>query len=86
MATRPAGGVVNDTDIGRCVQKALDAYFRDLDGERPAPLHDMVMACVERPLLEYVMTLVDGNQTEAAEVLGMTRNTLRKKLKVYGLL
>ena len=86
MATRPARRVVSDSDIGRCVQKALDAYFRDLDGERPAPLHDMVMACVERPLPEYVMALADGNQTEAAEVLGMTRNTLRKKLKAYGLL
>ncbi|MBK8016354.1 MAG: Fis family transcriptional regulator [Betaproteobacteria bacterium] len=86
MANRPARRVENENDIGRCVRRALDAYFRDLDGERPAPLHDMVMACVEMPLLEYVMAQVEGNQTLAAEILGMNRNTLRKKLKFYGLI
>jgi Fis family transcriptional regulator len=46
----------------------------------------MVIAAVELPLLEYILHMVDGNQTLAAELLGMNRNTLRKKMKTYGLL
>ncbi|MBI1394571.1 MAG: Fis family transcriptional regulator [Betaproteobacteria bacterium] len=86
MGTRQTRRVVNENDIARCVRRALDGYFRDLDGERPGPLHDMVMACAELPLLEYVLELSDGNQTLAADLLGMNRNTLRKKMKNYGLL
>lgn len=86
MGTRQTRRVVNENDIGRCVRRALDSYFRDLDGEPPGPLHDMVMACVEFPLIEYVLKLSEGNQTLAADLLGMNRNTLRKKMKTYGLL
>jgi Fis family transcriptional regulator len=86
MASRETSRVVNESDLARAVRKSLDIYFRDLDGERPAPLYDMVIANVEMPLIQDILERVDGNQTQAAELLGMNRNTLRKKMKLYGLL
>lgn len=73
-------------DIAQSVTHALDRYFADLDGEQPANIYDMVMRQVERPLLESIMGRVGNNQTQAAEILGITRNTLRRKLTDHGLL
>jgi Fis family transcriptional regulator len=75
----------NETDLERSVRKAVDGYFRDLDGEKPQGVYEMVINCVERPLIEAVLTRVDGNQTHAAEMLGINRNTLRKKMKTHGI-
>lgn len=75
--------MVNENDIARCVRKAVEGYFKDLDGEKPCAIYDMVISSVEKPLLELVLHHVEGNQTRAAELLGMNRNTLRKKMKEY---
>ena len=75
----------NETDLVRSVRRAIDGYFRDLDGERPCGVYEMVISCVERPLIEAVLTRVDGNQTHAAQMLGINRNTLRKKMKSHGI-
>jgi len=77
--------MINESEIARIVRRTLDGYFRDLDGERPQPIYDMVIGCVEKPLIEVVLGRAGGNQTQAAELLGMNRNTLRKKIKVYGI-
>jgi Fis family transcriptional regulator len=77
--------MINENEIARCVRKTLDGYFRDLDGEKPGAIYNMVIGCVERPLIEVVMHRVGGNQTQAAELLGMNRNTLRKKIRQYGI-
>lgn len=77
--------MINENEIARCVRKAIDGYFRDLDGERPCAVYDMVIGSVEKPLIEVVLRRVSGNQTQAAQVLGMNRNTLRKKMKAYGI-
>ncbi len=77
--------MINENEIARCVRKAMDGYFRDLDGERPCAIYDMVISSVERPLLELVLSRVEGNQTRAAQLLGLNRNTLRKKIKEYGI-
>jgi len=72
--------------LSSCARNALEKYFHDLDGERPASdLYDLVIHEVERPLLEIVMKHVKSNQCRAAELLGINRNTLRKKLKQHGL-
>ena len=75
--------MINDNEIASCVRKAMDAYFRDLDGERPGAIYNMVLCSVEKPLIEVVLARVDGNQTQAAQLLGLNRNTLRKKMKAY---
>jgi Fis family transcriptional regulator len=69
-----------------CVQCALEIYFRDLDGHDAEGVYDMVVGQVEQAMLESVMLHTRGNQTRAAEVLGINRSTLRKKLKLHGLI
>lgn len=73
-------------EIGRSVERSLDEYFRKLDGEEPSGVYDLVIGHVERALLASVMTRTNGNQTQAAEMLGVNRNTLRAKLTKYKLL
>ncbi|OIQ72255.1 DNA-binding protein Fis [mine drainage metagenome] len=73
-----------ENDLAACVRDSLEAYFRDLDGEPPHAVYDMLLTCVERPLLEYILNQAGGNQSRAAEILGLNRNTLRKKLKQHG--
>jgi len=70
-------------DIGRSVERSLDEYFRRLDGELPTGIYDMVIGHVERALLVSIMDRANGNQTQAADMLGMNRNTLRSKLTRY---
>ncbi|MBI2294850.1 MAG: Fis family transcriptional regulator [Betaproteobacteria bacterium] len=77
--------MMNETEMARMVRKAIDGYFRDLDGEKPCRVYNMVINCVEKPLLENVLHRVRGNQTHAANMLGINRNTLRKKIKVHGI-
>ena len=74
----------DNNDLALCVREALDEYFRDLDGQPPHAVYDMVLACMEKPLLEYVMNRAGGNQSKAAAILGLNRNTLRKKIRELG--
>ena len=67
-------------NIEDCVRQSLEAYFKDLRGAEPHSLYDMVMQIVEKPMLDVVMTQAEGNQSRAAEWLGINRNTLRRKL------
>ncbi|MBS1216135.1 MAG: Helix-turn-helix, Fis-type [Proteobacteria bacterium] len=76
MSTKQTHG-----EIGETVRKSLERYFRDLDGAKPCAIYDMVMKNVEKPMIETVLAAAEGNQTIAAEMLGINRNTLRKKLQ-----
>ncbi|MCA6216924.1 Fis family transcriptional regulator [Ideonella sp. B7] len=76
----------NDNSLETCVRETLDQYFQDLHGAEPHSLHDMVLRTVEKPLLEVVMQQADGNQSKAAEWLGINRNTLRRKLVEHKLI
>jgi Fis family transcriptional regulator len=62
------------------LRKALENYFQRLEGEKPVAVYEMVIRSVERPMLAVVLRQAGGNQTLAAEILGINRNTLRKKL------
>ena len=67
------------------IDTLLDQYFNDLDGDKPTAIYEMVINTVEKPLLLYIMNRTEGNQSKAAKMLGLNRNTLRKKLKQYNL-
>jgi len=77
---------MSTNEISDCVRRTLNRYFRDLDGETPCAIYDMVLKNVEQSMLETVMRHAEGNQTVAAEMLGINRNTLRRKLNEYELL
>jgi Fis family transcriptional regulator len=66
--------------IDECIRASLEQYFEDLRGTEPHEVHDMILAAVEKPMLDVVMKHADGNQSRAAEWLGINRNTLRRKL------
>ena len=72
--------------IEEVVRTSLESYFRDLKGTEPDNLHDMMVTVIEKPLLETVMHHAEGNQSRAAQWLGLNRNTLRKKLVQHRLL
>ena len=71
--------------LQQAVKESLDDYFTHLDGQPPHAIYDMVLGCVEKPMLEFILHKVGGNQSKAAEVLGLNRNTLRKKMAQYHL-
>mgnify|MGYP000169701410 FL=1 len=73
-------------NIQEVVKKSLEKYFRDLGEQEPSNVYDMVIFTVEKPILEAVMERAEGNQSHAADMLGINRNTLRKKLQQHGLL
>ena len=66
-------------------EQALDNYFSSLNGHAPGHLYELVMREVEEPLFRAALDYADGNQSRAADILGINRGTLRKKLKTYGI-
>lgn len=68
------------------VRLSLEQYFSDLGDTSPSDMYEMVIRCVERPVLEVAMERAHQNQSKAAQMLGMTRNTLRKKLLFHKLI
>lgn len=76
----------NITPLEESVRLNLALYLEDLGSIEPTNMWDMVMRCVEKPLLETAMNHAAGNQSRAADMLGITRNTLRKKLQIHQLI
>ncbi|MFZ2738579.1 MAG: Fis family transcriptional regulator [Burkholderiaceae bacterium] len=76
---------MSKNNIEECVRQSLASYFKDLGGEEPHGLYDMMLQVVEKPLLEVVMQQAQQNQSRAAQWLGLNRNTLRKKLTEHKL-
>jgi Fis family transcriptional regulator len=74
---------MKENEIASCIRKAIGDYLTDLDGEKPAHIYHMVINSVEKPLIEVAIEHTRGNQTQAAELLGINRNTLRQKMKQY---
>ncbi|MDR1661950.1 MAG: Fis family transcriptional regulator [Azoarcus sp.] len=72
--------------LADAVVRTLEQYFHDLDGEKPSAIYDMVIKCTEKPMLRFVLDRAKGNQSVAAQLLGINRNTLRRKLLDHDLL
>ena len=72
--------------IEECIRDSLEQYVKDLRGSQPHSVHAMIVDVVEKPLLQVVMRHAEGNQSKAAEWLGINRNTLRRKLLDHKLL
>ena len=79
------GGRSAEAPLAEAVRRSLQRYFEDLNGQPAAGLYELVIAEVERPLLEMVMRESRGNLSKAAQALGINRATLRTKLHKYGL-
>jgi Fis family transcriptional regulator len=76
----------NERPLRESVNRALDNYFAQLEGQPVCNLYELVLTEVEAPLLEAVMRYTENNQTKASSLLGLNRGTLRKKLKQYDLI
>lgn len=61
----------------------MEDYFQALNGHAPKNLYDLILDQVEPPLLRATLGYCDGNQSKAADMLGLNRATLRKKLKQH---
>ena len=72
--------------IDDCMRNSLEQYFKDLRGAQPSALHELFLGAAERPLLDVVLRQAQGNQSKAADWLGINRNTLRRKLLEHKLI
>ena len=86
---QPRSGVqfsgASDMPLRGHAERALSNYFSSLNGTRPVRLYDMVIREVEQPLFKAALDYAQGNQSQAACILGINRGTLRKKLREFGL-
>ena len=80
-----ANGTIKPQLLRDAVKRAVTNFFAQLDGQEAQEVYEMVLSEVEAPLLDIIMQHTRGNQTRAANMLGINRGTLRKKLKKYGM-
>ncbi len=80
-----ANGTIKPQLLRDAVKRAVTNFFAQMDGQEAEEVYEMVLCEVEAPLLDIIMQHTRGNQTRAANMLGINRGTLRKKLKKYGM-
>ena len=85
LPARKPSASPQDLPLRDHAERALSDYLANLNGHRPARLYDLVLREVEEPLFRTVLDYAEGNQSQAAVILGITRGTLRKKLRQFGL-
>ncbi len=73
----------NTQRLDQALINSLNIYFEQLGDQRPHALHEMVLEAIEKPLIRYVLEKTHGNLSKTAEMLGLSRNTLRKKMNQY---
>ncbi len=80
-----AAGVTADASLEEIIERKMVECVRGMRGQASANLHGLMVGLVEKPLLRAVMRETKSNQVRAAQLLGINRNTLRKKLKEHGI-
>ena len=73
------------SQLSNAVKHSIRRYLYELDGTQPNNMYDLVLRQIEQPLFEAILEHTKGNQSRAAELLGLNRGTLRKKLRSYNL-
>ncbi len=73
------------SQLSHAVKHSIRRYLYELDGTQPNDMYELVLRQIERPLFEAILEHTKGNQSRAAELLGLNRGTLRKKLRSYNL-
>lgn len=73
------------SQLSHAVKHSIRRYLYELDGTLPNNMYDLVLRQIEQPLFEAILEHTKGNQSRAAEMLGLNRGTLRKKLRSYNL-
>lgn len=71
------------TFLEKWLDRSIRQYVGEMDEKNNGHLHQLIMGGVEKPLVEIVLKETAGNQTQAANILGINRNTLRKKIAEY---
>jgi DNA-binding protein Fis len=67
------------------VELKISRFLEQIGTYYPENLHSLIMQKVEKPLISQILRRTGGNQVHASKILGINRNTLRKKMKMYGL-
>ena len=73
------------SQLSHAVKHSIRRYLFELEGTQPSDMYDLVLRQIEQPLFEAIREHTKGNQSRAAEMLGLNRGTLRKKLRSYNL-
>ncbi len=73
------------SQLSQAVKHSIRRYLYELEGTQPDNMYALVLKQIERPLFEAILEHTKGNQSRAAEILGLNRGTLRKKLQSYDL-
>lgn len=73
------------SQLSHAVKHSIRRYLYELDGVHPDNMYELVLRQIEQPLFEAILEHTKGNQSRAAELLGLNRGTLRKKLRTYNL-
>ncbi len=73
------------SQLSQAIKHSIRRYLYELDGTQPNNMYDLVLRQIEQPLFEAILEHTKGNQSRAAELLGLNRGTLRKKLRSYNL-
>lgn len=85
MTVQSEKNMPNTNPLEQSVRDSLERYFADLGDSQPRDILAMVVNYVERPVLQIALEKTNGNQSKAAEMLGITRSTLRKKLLTHNI-
>ncbi len=73
------------SQLSHAVKHSIRRFLYELDGAHPNNMYDLVLKQIEQPLFEAILEHTKGNQSRAADLLGLNRGTLRKKLRSYNL-